>query len=50
MPRIIIGREKVKAIAGEVLKKLFEEHHRATLELFHDEVKEEIKKDTTIFY
>jgi len=45
MPRIIIGREKVKAIAGEVLKKLFEEHHRATLELFHDEVKEEIKKE-----
>ena len=45
MPRIIIRREKVKSIAGEVLRKLFEDHHRATLELFRDEVKEEIKKE-----
>jgi hypothetical protein len=45
MPRIIIGREKVKVIAGDVLKNLFEEHHRATIELFRDEVEEEIKKE-----
>ena len=45
MPRIIIRREKVKSITSEVLRKLFEEHHRATLELFRDEVEEEIKKE-----